>query len=598
MVRKKIGVFSLLSVCMLLMIMLVAAQLIIDLGGGFTGESENSGGRAASAGISLGGKIADGIESPFGCGTLYAYAASASPTISKVEIADASESYQAGSSFKLALTLGETELTFSGSCAVFMNKDTGATFSAGSDKTALADNRYITVTIPDSVKGGEYIIERIVLLDSEGNTHIFYNPDNYEGSYSAKSKTKLTEEQRVSVAVVSNSSDTSAPQISALEIEKNDAVKGEELIFAVEAKDVSQTGRDIYNKEVTYAATGLNSIRINWQRAVQDGDKDSLLSRYTFSATQSFADMKQNGDIWQGTFKIPSRLVAGTYFIASIVADDKAGNTAVYVNPDFDTQDTGSADAVYTLDDEISALFINVTSDGSTVSAGSAKSAASNTRTGKADASSDTSVVIPVVQSFQLNSFGKMAAYVVLNAQEENGEIEAADEEAKAYTALDFRFSASADTDTIGEDNSLSVGLVVGGDTYENARNVVKSKSVKSVVFDISLLDSVGTAVQPDGVVSISTDLPENYDTDKISVYRLSDDGKKCYKLDSTVTGERVTFTTEHFSVFIIAQDADTTSAATLSPRTADDAALAALAFVLAGAFAVCALNYRKLYFR
>jgi hypothetical protein len=201
--------------------------------------------------------------------------------------------------------------------------------------------------------------------------------------------------------------------------------------------------------------------------------------------------------------------------------------------------------------------------------------------------------VISTVESFSLNSFGKMAAYVVLKAEEADI-LDTLEDDEREYAEQNFRFSVSADSDAIEENSSVAVGRILSGDTYENAKNVVKSRSLKSVVFDIDLRDESGTSVQPDGVVSVSTDLPEDFDKSKVSVYRLSDDGKKCYKLDSTISGERVMFTTDHFSVFVISEDADSTVSAAASPRTADDAPIAALAAVLVGAIAVLAVNLRK----
>jgi hypothetical protein len=169
------------------------------------------------------------------------------------------------------------------------------------------------------------------------------------------------------------------------------------------------------------------------------------------------------------------------------------------------------------------------------------------------------------------------------------------DDDTKAYASQSFRFSVVADLLAVEDNSSLSVGRVLDGDVYDNARLIVRNKASRSVVFDIDLLDESGISVQPDGIVSISTDLPEDFNADNVSVYRISEDGNSCTKLDSTITGSRISFDTDHFSIFVIAQDADGTVSASASPRTADEAPLETLGFVLAAAFVAFAANARKM---
>ena len=75
-------------------------------------------------------------------------------------------------------------------------------------------------------------------------------------------------------------------------------------------------------------------------------------------------------------------------------------------------------------------------------------------------------------------------------------------------------------------------------------------------MFEINLLNTAGKKVQPNGNVTITTDIPEGFDSLKIEVYRLSDDGKSKIKVESKAENGKVTFVTNHFSTYIIAQTA------------------------------------------
>jgi hypothetical protein len=455
------------------------------------------------------------------------------------------------------------------------------------------------VAVSENAKGGVYVIERLVLQDEDLNTHIFYNSDLYNANYSASTKTALSDGQKLSVNVVSSNMDTAPPTLTAYEIEKSDVAAGEEIIFAVEAEDKAQTAKNVYNNDVTYSASGLNTLKVTWQRQPEDGETETILGKYTFTTKVSFADLKKNGNVYQGTFKVPSTLVLGKYVVKNIEIDDKSGNSTVYVNPDVDVWEDifGSEDTRNRLSDEICSLYMDISGTNTNGSGNKTTSATKGESTTKVGILGTKSVINsePSIESFTMNSFGKMAAYLTLKGAEEAELGDDLDDDTKEYASQSFRFSVVADLLAIEDNSSLSVGRVLDGDVYDNARMIVRNKASKSVVFDIGLLDASGISVQPDGIVSISTDLPEDFNADNVSVYRISEDGNSCTKLDSTITGSRISFDTDHFSIFVIAQDADGTSAASASPRTADEAPLEALGFVLAAAFMAFAVNARKM---
>ena len=537
-----------------------------------------------------GGRIADGIELPFAAETMYAMADTqnvTAPVIDTLGI-EGADNVKAGGRFRVAVVLKDYNKSIKGAGIVLKNPDTGSMISAGGDNTALTDGKYIDVAIPEYAQGGVYVVDRVVLMDSDMKTHIYYNPDIYNSNYISDTKTALTDNQKkLSVTIVSDKKDNSAPKLYSYEIEKNSASVGEEIMFAVEAEDISEIVKDVYNNDVTNNASGLASFKVNWERQQDESEKSSWLGRYIFAIETSFADLKQNNNVYYGTFRIPSSYTVGKYMIRNIEIEDKAGNKSVYVNPDVDQWDGlyGSTDNRNKLSDSVCDIYLNIT-DG--------KEKGTDTKNSQHTTASVIGIGTSVVERFELNSFGRMAAHVVVTPAEETETMENLDSDTKVYAKQNFRFTATADANILGDDNKLSVNRVVSGSEYDNARRIVKNKSSKSVVFDIDILDVDGQSVQPAGLVSITADIPDGFDKDKVSVYRMSDDGKTCYKLDSTVSGDKVLFDTDHFSIFIIAQDTDGVAMMSQAPRTADEAPIAALAFVVASAMLAIAINVKK----
>ena len=425
-------------------------------------------------------------------------------------------------------------------------------------------------------------------MDSDMKTHIYYNPDIYNSDFISDTKTALTDNQKkLSVTVVSDKKDNSAPKFYSYEIEKKSASAGEEIMFAVEAEDISEVVKDVYNNDVVYNSSGLGSLKVNWERQPDESEKASLLGRYSFVIETAFADLKQNNNVYYGTFRIPSSYPEGKYMVKNIEIVDKAGNKSVYINPDID-QWNGlyvSTDNRNKLPDSVCGLYLDIAGG---------KEKGTDTKNVQQTTASVIGIGSSVAERFELNSFGRMAAHVIVTSADESEIMGDLDDDTKTYARQNFRFAATADSNVIGDDNKLSVNRVVGGDEYNNARRIVKNRASKSVVFDIDILDENGQAVQPAGLVSITADIPDGFDKDKLSVYRMSDDGKTCYKMESTVNGDKVLFDTDHFSIFVIAQDADGTAMMSQAPRTADEAPLAALGFVVASAMMAIVINVKK----
>lgn len=74
----------------------------------------------------------------------------------------------------------------------------------------------------------------------------------------------------------------------------------------------------------------------------------------------------------------------------------------------------------------------------------------------------------------------------------------------------------------------------------------------KYTAFDINLLLN-GKVVQPNGIITISMNIPEGYDVSKLALYHISDDGKmKAVKFK--LQGNKIVFKTDHLSVYAIVQ--------------------------------------------
>lgn len=110
-------------------------------------------------------------------------------------------------------------------------------------------------------------------------------------------------------------------------------------------------------------------------------------------------------------------------------------------------------------------------------------------------------------------------------------------------------------------------------------------------VFDISLKDANGIQLhQLAGYVEVTMPIPEGIDGARAVVYRLEDDGSLT-KCSVTVGNGYLTFKTNHFSTFVIAEDANAVV------KTGDDTPLGLWLFLLLGSsigLAVLVIRWRR----
>ena len=141
------------------------------------------------------------------------------------------------------------------------------------------------------------------------------------------------------------------------------------------------------------------------------------------------------------------------------------------------------------------------------------------------------------------------------------------------------------------EGATIAAATVTSGATYEKAVEVIKAQVSglgEFSVMEINLTDAANTQVhQLNGYVQVTVPMPANITVKEgkaIVVYRLEDDGTLT-RCDTTVENGVITFKTNHFSTYIVAEE-DVT--AVTSPKTEDVSAGINLIFcmgiLLAGA--------------
>ena len=141
---------------------------------------------------------------------------------------------------------------------------------------------------------------------------------------------------------------------------------------------------------------------------------------------------------------------------------------------------------------------------------------------------------------------------------------------------------------------TIAAATVTSGAAYEKAVEVIKAQVSglgEYSVMEINLTDAANTQVhQLNGYVQVTVPMPANITVKEgkaIVVYRLEDDGTLT-RCDTTVENGVITFKTNHFSTYIVAEE-DVT--AVTSPKTEDISAsmnlILCMGILLTGAAAI-----------
>lgn len=125
----------------------------------------------------------------------------------------------------------------------------------------------------------------------------------------------------------------------------------------------------------------------------------------------------------------------------------------------------------------------------------------------------------------------------------------------------------------------ISSNKVTDQTLLNKVTNVLKNISSKYIVYDITLLEN-NVKIQPNGNVKVYIPIPSEYNTSKLVVYRITDEGKKVeYKV--AVNGDYATFETDHFSTYVLAEKETSAHKLDTTPKTGEDNTIAVVCSVL-----------------
>lgn len=139
----------------------------------------------------------------------------------------------------------------------------------------------------------------------------------------------------------------------------------------------------------------------------------------------------------------------------------------------------------------------------------------------------------------------------------------------KSDTTTNIKLEAP--TGVIPSNTVMEVQTVTTGNTFNQVKTVLTDvKNFK--VFDITL-KSNGAKIQPNGKLKISIPIPNEFDTSKLTVYRITDDNKKTEYNVKIVTENNIkyaTFETDHFSTYVLAEAEKTSNNSTSGATNTD----------------------------
>ena len=114
----------------------------------------------------------------------------------------------------------------------------------------------------------------------------------------------------------------------------------------------------------------------------------------------------------------------------------------------------------------------------------------------------------------------------------------------------------------------IRVDESTASDVFAIVTNSLKEDYSHYVAYDITLYNQ-GVAIQPNGKVKVKLPIPENFDTSRMEIVKVKDNGT-IVKYDFTVEDGFAVFEADSFSVYVIAQK-DTAEISVTSPQTGDD---------------------------
>lgn len=106
----------------------------------------------------------------------------------------------------------------------------------------------------------------------------------------------------------------------------------------------------------------------------------------------------------------------------------------------------------------------------------------------------------------------------------------------------------------ISDDIRLEVSTIKArNENYPKINDILSDVEGKKTYFDIKLIKD-NQAVQPNGYVTVYIPIPKEYDSERIEIYYVDVENARYKLIEGTIQGEDYTFTTNHFSTYVLVE--------------------------------------------
>lgn len=142
---------------------------------------------------------------------------------------------------------------------------------------------------------------------------------------------------------------------------------------------------------------------------------------------------------------------------------------------------------------------------------------------------------------------------------EENTEAAVSGTSSKAVNWTDKKtgVKVKAEANIIEDGATYKVTTLSSGREYRSIVKLFDTEAVKTV-YDVSISDKEGNAIQPNGMVQISIPISSTSNQNTVSVYRVLDGTKT--KMSGTVSGNYYVFSTNKIGAFVVTKATETSS--------------------------------------
>lgn len=106
----------------------------------------------------------------------------------------------------------------------------------------------------------------------------------------------------------------------------------------------------------------------------------------------------------------------------------------------------------------------------------------------------------------------------------------------------------------ISDDVRLEVTAIrPRNENYPKISNILSDIEGEKTYFDIKLVKD-NQAVQPNGYVTVYIPIPKEYDSERLEIYHVDIENRTAKLIEGTIQGEDYTFTTNHFSTYVLVE--------------------------------------------